>query len=543
MGLVKRPGAWLVAGAFTAYGAPASAATLNVGPGQMFSKPCAAIAAAQAGDTIQVDASGNYAGDTCSWSTDNLTITGINGRAKIDLTGITPAEQKGIFTIEGTASATIENFELSGAAISAANGNNGAGIRHQGLNLTVRNCFIHDNQDGILGAPATANTGTVLIENSEFSANGAGDGFSHNMYIGDYATFTLEFSYSHNAKVGHLVKSRAYTTYVLYNRLTDEIGGMASYETDIPNAGTAYLIGNIIEQSATTQNPTIVSFGEEGVPTGYDTHLFVVNDTILNTLGSGTFVFDATMTAAALTNNIFYNGGTITNQASAVRTTNFDSSMGNPMFVDVASYNVNLLAGSPCIDHGSSPGANGSQSLMPVFEYVHPLSEEARVVVGDAIDIGAYEYGNPADAGVPLEGASGPADAAEGTEAGSPVEAGPSTEASPDASSVQDAPTPNAAEEGGKPIAGGPSGSGGASSGCGCALAGISRPEPWGLATSAMFIAGVIGRRQRRRCPSRTSETGIVPHETHAQTSVHAHRRNPVFCTNLTTQRANGRHD
>ncbi len=385
----------MIAIASGACATPAAAATLLVGPGQTYAKPCAAIAAAHAGDIVQVDASGNYAGDTCSWSTDDLTITGVNGRAKIDITGVAPSGSKGIFTIEGTASATIENFELSGAAISAAEGNNGAGIRHQGLNLTVRNCFIHDNQDGILGAPATANTGTVRIENSEFSGNGAGDGFSHNMYIGNYAKFMLEYSYSHDAKVGHLVKSRAYSTYILYNRLTDETGGMASYEVDIPNAGTAYVIGNIIEQSATTQNPTMLTFGEEGVPVGYDAHLFVVNNTFINALGSGMFVNDGATTPASLTNDIFYGGGTITNQASAVRTTNFDSSQGDPMFVDLASYDLDLKAGSPCTDHGSDPGAKGNQSLAPVFEYVHPLSEDVRVVEGAAIDIGAYEYGNP----------------------------------------------------------------------------------------------------------------------------------------------------
>jgi hypothetical protein len=439
--------AWGIAVAGAAFATPATAATLTVGPGQTYATPCAAIAAAHAGDVIAVDASGNYAGDTCAWSTDGLTVTGVNGRAKIDLTGVTPAGEKGIFTIEGTASATIENFELSGAAISAADGNNGAGIRHQGLNLTVRNCFIHDNQDGILGGPATANTGSVLIENSEFAANGAGDGFTHNMYIGDYAEFTLQYSYSHDAKVGHLVKSRAYTTYVLYNRLTDEAGGMASYETDIPNAGTAYVIGNIIEQSATTQNPTIVTFGEEGVPAGYDSHLFVVNNTFINTLGSGTFVNDATMTPAVLTNDIFYNGGTITSQASAVRTTCFDSSQGDPKFVDLASYNVSLMVGSPCIDHGTSPGDNGAQSLAPVFEYIHPLGDEPRVVVGAAIDIGAYEYGNPADAGEP---------------------------AGADAKTASSS----------------------SSSGCACAL-GSPGVAPGGLAGCALFVAGVIGRRRR----------------------------------------------
>src|SRR5512138_3561877 len=87
--------------------------TLTVGPGKTYAKPCAAIAVAQAGDVIEVDSSGNYDGDTCAWSTDNLTVRGVGGgRAKIDLTNVTPAQQKGIFTISAP-NATIENFELS----------------------------------------------------------------------------------------------------------------------------------------------------------------------------------------------------------------------------------------------------------------------------------------------------------------------------------------------------------------------------------------------------------------------------------------------
>src|SRR5512140_1459149 len=100
--------------------APAAAATLTVGTGKMYATPCAAIAKAAAGDIIEVDA-GTYNGDTCAWSTDNLTVRGVGGRAKIDLTGVTPAQQKGIFTIYAP-TATIEHFELSGAAISAGAG-------------------------------------------------------------------------------------------------------------------------------------------------------------------------------------------------------------------------------------------------------------------------------------------------------------------------------------------------------------------------------------------------------------------------------------
>jgi hypothetical protein len=505
--------------ALTAVASPAAAATLQVGPGKTYAMPCDAIAAAHAGDTIQVDAAGSYNGNTCSWSTDGLTITGVNGRAKIDLTGVTPAGQKGIFTIGGTASATIENFELSGAAISSSAGNNGAGIRHQGLNLTVRNCYLHDNQDGILAAPATANTGTILVENSEFSHNGAGDGYSHNMYIGNFATFTLQFSYSHHGNVGHLFKSRAYTTRVLYNRITDETGGTASYEVDIPNAGTAYVIGNVIEQSATTQNPEIVTFGEEGVPSGYDTHLFVVNNTIINDHSSGTFVNDATATPAAIENNIFYNAGTVTNQSAATSTTNFASpSMGDPMFVNLASYDVSLLAGSPCIDKGTTPGQNASQSLVPGFEYVHPLSEVVRTIVGSAIDIGAYEHGVANDAGVFGPDASAPeasssADGAAGSGSGGGSgsgSGGPSGSSGADsgggsgsggtsgAASSSGGASSGSASGGASAADASAAGASGSKSGCGCDLAGLAESQRLGSIAVGVLLGLSAARRRRR---------------------------------------------
>ena len=83
-----------------------------------------------------------------------------------------------------------------------------------------------------------------MIDSSEFAHNGHGDGYSHNMYIGAVRTFTLRYSYSHDANVGHLVKSRAATNYILYNRLTEQTG-TGSYELDLPNGGLSYVIGNV----------------------------------------------------------------------------------------------------------------------------------------------------------------------------------------------------------------------------------------------------------------------------------------------------------
>jgi parallel beta helix pectate lyase-like protein len=471
--------------AVLAFSSAASAATLEVGPGKTYATPCAAIAAASAGDTVQVDASGNYDGNTCSWTTDSLTIVGVNGRPKIAMDGSPPTMDKGIFTIYAD-NATIDNFELSGAAFDGGTGDgdsNGAGIRHQGTNLTVKNCYIHDNQDGILGAPMTANTGSVTIQNSEFYNNGAGDGYTHNLYLGDYTTVTVEYSWSHHSVVGHLLKSRAYTTYVLYNRLSDEMGGTGSYEIDLPYAGTAYVIGNIIEQSAASQNPAIVTYGEEGTPTGYDTHLYFVNNTVLNDLMSGTFVHNATTTGALLENDIFYGGGTVSDNAADTLTTNYSGA--SPMFADEATLDVHLLSGSPCINAGTLPGKEGSMSLEPVFEYVQPVSEQARTVVGSAIDIGACELGLP-DGGAPGEG---------GLEAGS------------EAGGLPDSGRPIDVDSGGTPHGdGGPhgesdGGSGtspnGSSGGCGCLEAGHP-DDPWLLAALCPGLLGLLALRRRR---------------------------------------------
>jgi hypothetical protein len=362
----------------------AHANTLEVGPGKPYALPCDAIGSAQPGDRIEVDAAGTYDGNTCEWTTDNLTITGVNGRAKIDLTGVTPADEKGIFTVDAP-NATIESFELSGAAISSADGNNGAGIRHGGTNLTVIDCYLHDNQDGILGSPSTAGSGSIMIQATEFANNGAGDGFSHNMYLGDYGSVTVEGSYSHGAKAGHLLKSRGYVNNILYNRLTDELGTTASYEIDLPNGGTSYVIGNFIEQSAATGNPTIVTSGEEGT-SNPDQHFFFVNNTVVNDLASGTFVALATGTTGLLENNIFHGTGSL---PDATLTTNWTDAEGDPMLANPAAYDYRLLAGSPCIDAGTLP----MTSLVPTEEYVDPLMLEGRSIAGAAIDIGADEVG------------------------------------------------------------------------------------------------------------------------------------------------------
>jgi hypothetical protein len=363
------------------------------------------------------------------------------------------------------------------------------------MNLTIRGSYFHDNQEGILGG-----AGELLIESTEFGNNGNcinPDGCAHNMYISNSVTkFTLQYCYSHSAIEGHLVKSRAQENHILYNRLSGE-DSSGSYEINLPNAGTSYVIGNLIQQGPNSENSAILDFGSEGASNPGD-ELYVVNNTFVNDRTSGgTFVSidDSVTTPAVITNNIFAGTGMLSSQSSSLLDHNFFA--GDPLFSDAANFDYALLEGSPCLEAGTDPGtAAGGFSLLPAFQYLHPTSFELRTTV-DVIDIGAYERGGgSAAAGAGNEPASGGAGAA-----GPDGEGGTNAGATAGTSS-------NSAGAGGSTSSGGngavdrgqacPDGSDGCESNdCSCRLLGSSRKAPW--LAAVLGALGLASLRQLRR--------------------------------------------
>lgn len=464
----------------------ARAETLSVGPQGTFPAPCAAFAAANDGDTIEIDSAGDYAGDVCGITKNQLTIRGKGGLAKIDADGKN-AQGKAIWVVQG-ADTVIESVEFTGAKVPDLNG---AGIRQEGKNLTVRGCYFHDNENGILAGDSAGSE--ILIENSEFDHNGAGDGYSHNLYINHVAKLTFRYNWSHRAVIGHLLKSRAAENYVLYNRITGE-DGTSSYELNFPNGGKTYVVGNLIQQGESTDNPSLLAYIEEGATATNPSHqLYVVNNTFVNARSSGTFLnIAAAADPAVVKNNVFVGAGTPVNQASALLANNHTDAA--PCLVDAAAFDYQLASDSPCVDGGADPGDGDGFALLPSEHYRHPASSSSRTSVG-TIDLGAYELGGDTEP----SGSAGSAGKATTGDAGSSSNvAGKSSGGSSGAAG---------SSSGGKPSAhAGSSGTSGGSSagetkddsGCGCRV-NSARPSALASSWAVLALLGLAARRRRRQ--------------------------------------------
>lgn len=275
---------------------PALSATLMVGPGQRYAAPSAAAAAARPGDRIVI-APGRYR-DCAIWRTADITIEAGSG-APVEIDGPI-CGGKALF-VTAAPRITIIGLTFRGAV---APPGNGAGIRAEGGDLTVRRSRFIDNQNGILAASLPS--ATLRIEESEFIGNGALVGeCAHGIYANRLALVSIRNSRFAETRICHHIKSRALRTEIVGTAILDGEATNSSYLVDIPNGGDLLLAGNTMRKGPLAGNAaTAVAIGAEGV-TNPTNRLEIRNNRFANLQPrSTTFVRNRTETPAILEGNV-----------------------------------------------------------------------------------------------------------------------------------------------------------------------------------------------------------------------------------------------
>ena len=355
---------------------------LRVGPLEELRVPSAAAAVARDGDRIEI-AAGEYSGDVAAWNANNLHIIGVRGRPHLRAAG-NNSGGKALWVIRGQ-NVIVENIEISGVTVADKNG---AAIRHEGRNLTLRRVYFHHNENGLLTKSDKFND--VLIEHSEFAWNGYGDGYSHNIYVGSIRSLTVRFSYLHHAIKGHNLKSRAKKNRITYNRIMDEYEGESSYLIDLPFGGEAIILGNSLHQGRSSVNGRMIAYGAENIMPSRNNELYVVHNTLVNARrAGGTFVWlKGRDVKSVMANNLFYGRG---KRAQGVMELRDNRKAGRADMPGRRDFDYRLGIAAAGENEAVEVVTTSGEVLNPEWIYRHRLRATKRRI-DESPDLGAYEY-------------------------------------------------------------------------------------------------------------------------------------------------------
>lgn len=165
------------------------------------------------------------------------------------------AEGKAALVIKGD-DTRVEGLECSGIAVPDRNG---ACIRLEGRNLTLRDVHFHDSEEGLLTG---GNPGIVRIESSLFERLGR-DGQAHGLYIGGGRLEIVKSAILSSKEEGHEVKSRARET-LISDSVVASLDGESSRAVDLPHGGVVTIERSVIAHGPSAANRDLIGFGVEG---------------------------------------------------------------------------------------------------------------------------------------------------------------------------------------------------------------------------------------------------------------------------------------
>jgi hypothetical protein len=419
------------------------AATYLVGPTRPYQQLQQVAGLLNPGDVVEVDGDHTYPGEVVftrpGSPTAKIHIRGVrvNGKRPVISGGANAVAFTTPWPYNGPNAGhhyVFEGFEV----VNATN----RGIFHQAKDLTIRDCLIRSNRNGILGADE--GSGSLLLEYTELSGNGEGDR-AHQIYMATDevnhpgSVFRMQHCLVRDGRGGNNVKSRAERNEIYYNR----IEGAFYHELELigPDGDAdqgnwslkredSDVVGNVLIKRETTfgndPNFYVIRIGGDGTGATRGRYRFL-NNTILSGTRSVFRLFDE-LESVEIQNNVFHNpGGTlsfmrtldatwitgqpvIAGRANWMKTgaTDVPAQLTETLFgtdpglVAIVSGNLFPTETSPLVNAGRLPS-----TAAPGFDFPSPLAAPIRLPPDatpdpaggarhreddGAIDIGAFEY-------------------------------------------------------------------------------------------------------------------------------------------------------
>jgi hypothetical protein len=162
-------------------------------------------------------------------------------------------EGKAAFVLRGLSS-VVDGIVFRNMRVSDGNG---AGIRTEMGNLTVRNSMFIDSQEGILGGQPTDQK--IVIDRSTFAGLGQCDetvDCSHSIYLANKGSVTITRSRFERGTGGHYVKLRVPNLSITDNSFDDSQGRKTNYMIDLCEGGTGLIARNTFADGPNKENWT-----------------------------------------------------------------------------------------------------------------------------------------------------------------------------------------------------------------------------------------------------------------------------------------------
>lgn len=231
-----------------------SKGALCVGPGQHYRTLVAGLAAAKDGDVVEL-IGGTYR-ESATLFLRHLTLRGVAGRPHIDCAGLALAGDRACLLLAADG-ITLDNLEVSGAAPLDASGETAAacvaGVPDVDFSLSAIVC--HDSQNGVI-----AHGGAIVIDESEFYANGASRG-GNNVALDDGCLLTVRSSTFRDATHGDELVARCARTTISDSTFRSAAGKVA---LDLPEGGEVTVYRSSFEKVRDAQAGDFIRYSAEG---------------------------------------------------------------------------------------------------------------------------------------------------------------------------------------------------------------------------------------------------------------------------------------